>query len=128
MRTIYKKQRKNLIIFKKQEIHDKDFYQNELDKACFQHDEPHGNFKDLTRTTASDKILSDKAFNIGENRKYEVYKCFDKKTSVGAIKNKITSTEKLAGEIHKHIIRKFEKGKVNSSFIGNTWGADFADM
>ena len=128
MWTIYKKQRKNLIIFKKQEIHDKDFYQNELDKARFQHDEPHGNFKDLTRTTASDKILSDKAFNIGENRKYEVYKCFDKKTSVGAIKNKITSTEKLAGEIHKHIIRKFEKGKVNSSFIGNTWGADFADM
>ena len=128
MWTTYKKQRKNLIIFKKQEIHDKDFYQNELDKACFQHDEPHGNFKDLTRTTASDKILSDKAFNIGKNWKYEVYKCFDKKTSVGAIKKKITSTEKLAGEIHKHIIRKFEKGKVNSSFIGNTWGADFADM
>ena len=128
MWTIFKKQRNNLIIFKKLEIHDKDFYQNELDKACFQHDVPHGNFKDLTRTTVSDKILSDKAFNIVENLKYEVYKCFDKKTSVGAIKNKITSTEKLAGEIHKHIIRKFEKGKVHSSFIGNTWGADFADM
>ena len=27
------------------------------------------------------------------------------------------STEKLAGEIHKHIIRKFEKGKVHSSFM-----------
>ena len=128
MWTIFKKQRNNLIIFKKLEIHDKDFYQNELDKACFQHDVPHGNFKDLTRTTVSDKILSDKAFNIVENLKYEVYKCFDKKTSVGAIKNKITSTEKLAGEIHKHIIRKFEKGKVHSSFIGNTWGADFADL
>ena len=25
----------------------KHFYQNELDKACFQHDMPHGDFKDL---------------------------------------------------------------------------------
>ena len=30
-------------------------YQNELDKACFQHDMAHGDFKDLTRRTASDK-------------------------------------------------------------------------
>ena len=27
-------------------------------------------FKDLTRTTASDKILRDKAFNIAKNPKY----------------------------------------------------------
>ena len=32
-------------------------YQNELDKACFQHDMPYGGFKDLTRRIASDKIL-----------------------------------------------------------------------
>ena len=32
-------------------------YQNELDKACFQHDMAYGDFKDLTRRTASDKIL-----------------------------------------------------------------------
>ena len=30
-----------------------------------------GDFKDLTRTTASDKILRDKAFNIVENLKYD---------------------------------------------------------
>ena len=30
-------------------------YQNELDKACFQHDMAYGDFKDLTRITASDK-------------------------------------------------------------------------
>ena len=30
-------------------------YQNELDKACFQHDMAYGNFKDLPRRTASDK-------------------------------------------------------------------------
>ena len=39
-------------------------YQNELDKACFQHDMAYGDFKDLTKRTASDKILRDKAFNI----------------------------------------------------------------
>ena len=39
-------------------------YQNELDKACFQHDIAYRDFKDLTRRTTSDKILRDKAFNI----------------------------------------------------------------
>ena len=64
-------------------------YQNELDKTCFQHDMAYGDFKDLTRRTASDKILRDKAFNITKIRKYDgyqrclasvVYKFFDKKT------------------------------------------------
>ena len=31
-------------------------YQNELDKACFQHNMAYGDFKDLTGRTASDKI------------------------------------------------------------------------
>ena len=62
-------------------------YQNELDKACFQHDMVYGYFKNLTRGTASDKILRGKAFNIAKNPKYDgcqmglalmVYKCFDK--------------------------------------------------
>ena len=35
-------------------------YQKELDKTCFQHDMAYGDFKDLTRRTASDKILHDK--------------------------------------------------------------------
>ena len=34
-------------------------YKNELDKACFQHDMAYGDFKDLARRTASDKILRD---------------------------------------------------------------------
>ena len=63
-------------------------YQNELDKACFQHDMACGDFKDLTRRTVFDKILRDKAFNIAKNTKYDgyqlglasmVYKFFDKK-------------------------------------------------
>ena len=32
-------------------------YKYELDKACFQHDMAYGNFKDLARRTASDKVL-----------------------------------------------------------------------
>ena len=41
-------------------------FQNELDKACFQNDMAYRNFKDLTRRTASDKILRDKGFNIAK--------------------------------------------------------------
>ena len=41
-------------------------YQNELDRACFQHDMVYGDFKDLTKRTTSDKILHDKAFNIAK--------------------------------------------------------------
>ena len=46
-------------------------YQNKLDKACFQHDMAYGDFKDLTRRIASEKILRDKAFNIVKNLKYD---------------------------------------------------------
>ena len=42
-------------------------YQNKLDKACFQYGMFYGYFEDLTRTTASDKILHDKAFNVATN-------------------------------------------------------------
>ena len=48
-------------------------YKNELDKACFQHDMAYGDFKDLARRTASDKILIDKAFNIAKNPRYDGY-------------------------------------------------------
>ena len=37
-------------------------YQNELDRACFQHDMAYGDFEDLNRRTAADKVLPDKAF------------------------------------------------------------------
>ena len=72
-------------------------YQNEQDKVCFQHDMAYADFKDLSRRTASDKILRDKAFNIAKNPKYDgyqrgltlvVYKFFDKKTSGSIIKMK----------------------------------------
>ena len=46
-------------------------YKNELDKACFQHDMAYGDFKELARRTASDKILRDKTFSIAKNPKYD---------------------------------------------------------
>ena len=42
-------------------------YQNELPKTCSQHDIAYGDFKDLPRRTASDKVLRDKVFNIAKN-------------------------------------------------------------
>ena len=44
-----------------------------------------------------------------------VYNFFDKKNSGGAIKKKILQNEELAEELHRPIIRKFEKRKVHSS-------------
>ena len=42
-------------------------YQNEPDKACFQRNMAYGDFNVLTRRTASDRKLRDKAFNIAKN-------------------------------------------------------------
>ena len=40
-----------------------------------------------------------------------------KKTSGETVKNEIVSNKELAEELHKPIIRKFEKRKVHSPFI-----------
>ena len=57
-----------------------------------------------------------------------VYKSFAIETSGGAVKNEIMSNKELAEELHKPLIRIFEKRKVRLSFIDNIWGADLADM
>ena len=44
------------------------------------------------------------------------------------VKNEIMQNKELAEELHKSIIRKFEKQKVNSFFTDNIWVADLADM
>ena len=53
--------------------HSRYIYQNELDKACFQHDMAYGDFKDLNRRTFADKVLRDKALNIAKDSKYDGY-------------------------------------------------------
>ena len=112
-------------------------YQNELDKACFQHDMAYGDFKDLTRRTASDKILRDKAFEVAKNPKYDgyqrglvsmAYNFFYKRTSSGTVKNVNISNKELAEELHKPIIKKFKKRKVHSPFVDNMLGAGLAEM
>ena len=49
-----------------------------------------------------------------------------KKTSVGDIKNENISNKELAEELHKPIIRTFEK--VKSPFTDNICGPDVADL
>ena len=51
--------------------HSRDIYKNKLDKAYFQHDMSYGDFKDLPRRTAFDKVICAKAFNIAQNLKYD---------------------------------------------------------
>ena len=82
-------------------------------------------FRDLPRRAAS---VCDKAFHIDQNPKYDgyrrdlvsmVYKFFHKKWSGGGTESKNILSQELAEELHEPIIRKFEKKKVNSSFINN---------
>ena len=110
-------------------------YKNKLDRACFQHDMAYGKSKDLAKRTQSDKVLTDKAFKIASDPKYDgherglasiVYKDFDKKSSGSGIANE--SSYQLANELHKPIIRKFRKRKVYSTFRDNIWGVEVADM
>ena len=68
-----------------------------------------------------------------------VYKFFDKKSvGSGAVtaepsakhaNTKLTpQNQQLAEELHKPIIRKFDKRKVHAAFKDNIWGADLVDM
>ena len=124
-------------------------YRNELDKACFQHDSAYEDHKDLINRTKSDKVLRDKVYNIASNPEYDgyqrglasmVYKFFDKKSTAepGSLERIGSGTERinkvkpsfsiLADELHKPVIKKFEKRKVYSQFKDNIWGVDLADM
>ena len=82
----------------------------------------YGDFKDLKRRAASDKILRDKVFNIAKNPKYDgyqrglAYKFSDKKStgsgrpsfSASLIVNNDTKQNlQLAEQLHKPIFRKF---------------------
>ena len=62
---------------------------------------------------------------------------FDKKSTGSGIvnnnnndnnNNEVKQNIQLAEELHKSIIRKFEKRKVFSEFRDNIWGVDLADM
>ena len=98
-------------------------YRNKLDKACFQHDSAYADHKDLINRTKADKVLRDKAYNIASNPEYNgyqrglgimVYKFFDKKSMGSGFKKLKNSSSILADELHKPVIKNFEKRKVYS--------------
>ena len=121
-------------------------YRNELGKACFQHDSAYPDHKDLINRTNSDKVLRDKAYDVASNPEYDgfqrglasmVYKFFDKKSTAGpsslermasGFKKLKNSSSILADELHKPVIKNFEKRKVYSQFKDNIWGVDLADI
>ena len=92
----------------------------------------YGDFINLAKRTAADKVLRDKATNIGQNPKYDgyqrglasmVYKYLDKETAGSGItmlgnKCAIKSTpqnKQLPEELHKPIIKKFKNRKVSAT-------------
>ena len=96
----------------------------------------YGDFKDFGKRSFADNVLRDKAFKIASDQKYDgyqrglasmVYKFFHKKSQGSGVANNNENIQ-LAEELHKPIIRKFEKRKLYSSFRDNIWGVDLADM
>ena len=97
----------------------------------------YGDFKDLTRKTASDKILYDKAFNIAKNPKYDryhcelasvVYKFFDKKKLlVVVLKMKISQTKNYLKNYTNQLLKNSRREKY-PRLLQTIWGADLADM
>ena len=78
----------------------------------------YGDFRYLSRRTASDKDLKDKAFNIAKNPKYDeyqrdlasmVYKYFDKRSKGSSVNNEIKQNKQSAQELNKPIIKKLKK-------------------
>ena len=108
------------------------------DTHYFQHDSASADHKDLINRTEADKVLRDKAYDIASNPEYDgyqrglasmVYKFFDKKSMGSQIAMAepsalARSSSILANELHKPIVKKFDKRKVYSQFKDNIWGVD----
>ena len=116
-------------------------YRNELDKACFKHDAAYAKYRDVENRLISDQKLRNSAYDIASNPVYDgyqrglasmVYKPFDSKVALldkKAMSGKgIKNNKVLAEELHKPVIKKFNKRKVYSQFKDNIWGVDLADM
>ena len=79
--------------------------------------------------------MRDKTFEIASDPKYNgyprgvdslFYKSFAKISS-GSNVAKVPNYQ-LSNELYRQTIRKFKRRKVYSSFRGNIYGVDFADM
>ena len=123
-------------------------YKNKLDKACFKDDAAYAKHKDLENRLIADEKLRNSASNPvydGYQRGLAsmVYKFFESKVALldkktmsdkgirkinrKKIKSITESNKDLAEELHKPVVRKFNKTKVYSSFKDNIWGVDLAD-
>ena len=89
-------------------------YKNNIDKGCCQHDMACGKYKDLSKRTESDKVLSNRVFEISSNAKYYgyqrgltpmVYELFDKKSAGSGVN--VMPNQQLSNELQKPIIEKF---------------------
>ena len=93
-----------------------------LIKLVFSLFSAYADHKDVINRTEADKVLRDKAYDIASNSEYYgyqrglasmVYKFFDKKSMGSGIAN----SSILADELHKSVIKKFNKRKVYSHAI-----------
>ena len=105
----------------KETVDSRFIYQNKLGKVCFQHDMAYGDFKDLPRRTAFDKVLHEKVFNIAKNPKHNryqrglpsmVFNFFDKK-SPG---NRNMSNQRISRRITQKDYYKTSKRKITLIF------------
>ena len=106
---------------------------NELDRACFLRDMAYGNFKDLARRTAFDKVLRHKAFNALKIQymmdiKYVLLlwliSILLKSLKVVVL---IMNLNKASNQL-KNYTNQSKKRKVYSSFKENICAADSANM
>ena len=120
---MYKKQRKNK---KFKETGDSRYiYQNELDKACFQHDMASGDFENLTKRIALIKSCMIKHLillkvrimrDINADLLQWPINLLMKKSCGSGIKNEKISNQQLAEKLHKPIIKKIEEKKSTLTF------------
>ena len=121
----FTKHKQRIQMFK--EIGDTNYiYKNELDEACFAHDAAYSDSKDLTKRTIADKDPKYDGYQRGLASM--VYNFFDKKSASLADKSTKGSgvntkptpqNQQLTKELHKTIIKKFEKRKVHAAFKDN---------
>ena len=110
-----------------------------MDAACFQQDSAYAKYKDRLNRKQSDIVLKNKALKIATDPRVNgyqrglasmVYKFFNERTKRSRINLQANSlnNEILAEELHKPIIKNFQRRKVYSSFKDNIWDVDLADM
>ena len=111
-----------------------EIYKNELDKVCFQHDMVY-KYKYLKGRAQFDIVLKNKAYKIATNPRVGgfqralasmIWKFFNERSRI--VLGSGIANKKLADELQKSIIKKFERRKVYSSFKDNIWGFDLAGM